>query len=77
MFGMFFFSLNEVAGVIPYSPCLLYTSEIMTLLHQLAVEQNKAILLSTHDIEQALVLSDKLWLLSKETGLQCLSLIHI
>eukprot|EP00975_Prorocentrum_lima_P057191 11997796-Prorocentrum_lima.AAC.1 len=43
----------------------------MTLLHQLAVEQNKAILLSTHDIEQALVLSDKLWLLSKETGLQC------
>lgn len=45
--------------------------EIMTLLHKLAVEQNKAILLSTHDIEQALVLSDKLWLLSKEQGLQC------
>ena len=41
------------------------------LLHRLAVEQNKAILLSTHDIEQALVLSDKLWLLSKEKGLQC------
>lgn len=45
--------------------------EIMTLLHNLAVTQNKAILLSTHDIEQALVLSDKLWLLSKENGLQC------
>lgn len=45
--------------------------EIMTLLHTLAVTQNKAILLSTHDIEQALVLSDKLWLLSKESGLQC------
>lgn len=45
--------------------------EIMTLLHNLAVEQNKAILLSTHDIEQALVLADKLWLLSKENGLQC------
>ena len=45
--------------------------EIMTFLHQLAVEQNKSILLSTHDIEQSLVLSDKLWLLSKETGLQC------
>ncbi len=45
--------------------------EIMTLLHRLAVEQNKAILLSTHDIEQALVLADKLWLLSKEHGLQC------
>lgn len=45
--------------------------EIMTLLHNLAVTQHKAILLSTHDIEQALVLSDKLWLLSKESGLQC------
>lgn len=45
--------------------------EIMTLLHRLATEQNKAILLSTHDIEQALVLADKLWLLSKEHGLHC------
>ncbi len=45
--------------------------EIMTLLHTLATEQNKAILLSTHDIEQALVLSDRLWLLSEENGLQC------
>lgn len=45
--------------------------EIMTLLHRLAVEQDKAILLSTHDIEQALVLSDRLWLLSREEGLQC------
>lgn len=45
--------------------------EIMTLLHRLAVEQHKAILLSTHDIEQALVLADKLWLLSRENGLQC------
>lgn len=44
--------------------------EIMHLLHRLAEEQQKAILLSTHDIEQALVLSDKLWLLSKEHGLQ-------
>lgn len=45
--------------------------EIMSLLHRLAVEQKKAILLSTHDIEQALVLADKLWLLSREHGLQC------
>lgn len=45
--------------------------EIMTLLHRLAVEQQRAILLSTHDIEQALVLADKLWLLSKENGLEC------
>ena len=45
--------------------------EIMHLLHRLASEQNKAILLSTHDVEQALVLSDKLWLLTKGKGLQC------
>ena len=45
--------------------------EIMHLLHRLASEQNKAILLSTHDIEQALVLSDRLWLLTKGKGLQC------
>ncbi len=45
--------------------------EIMHLLHRLATEQNKAILLSTHDIEQALVLSDRLWLLSCEKGLKC------
>lgn len=45
--------------------------EIMDLLHKLAVEQNKAILLSTHNVEQALVLADKLWLLSQERGLQC------
>ncbi len=45
--------------------------EIMSLLHRLAIEQHKAILLSTHDIEQALVLADKLWLLSKGKGLLC------
>lgn len=45
--------------------------EIMELLHNLAIGQNKAILLSTHNIEQALVLADKLWLLSSKSGLQC------
>lgn len=44
--------------------------EIMSLLHNIAAEQNRAILLSTHDIEQALVLGDRLWLLSREYGLQ-------
>lgn len=39
--------------------------EIMTLLHRLASEEQCAILMSTHDIEQALVLGDKLWLLKK------------
>ena len=45
--------------------------EIMNLLHRLAVEENRAILLSTHDIEQALVLADRLWLLSSQGGLEC------
>lgn len=44
--------------------------EIMSLLHSIAAEQNRAILLSTHDIEQALVLGDRLWLLSREYGMQ-------
>ena len=43
--------------------------EIMTLLHRLAEEEQKAILLSTHDIEQALVLADRLWLLTPENGM--------
>lgn len=45
--------------------------EIMTLLHRLAVEEGKAILMSTHDVEQALVLSDRLWLLTGSHGLEC------
>ena len=36
--------------------------EIITLLHHIATTQNKAILLSTHAIEQAMVLADSLWL---------------
>lgn len=43
----------------------------MNLLHRLAIEEERAILLSTHDIEQALVLSDRLWLLSSDAGLEC------
>lgn len=42
--------------------------EIMTLLHRLAGEEQRAILMSTHDIEQALVLGDRLWLMKKERG---------
>lgn len=45
--------------------------EIMRLLHNLAVMQNKSILLSTHDIELALLLADRLWLLAKGKGLIC------
>lgn len=43
--------------------------EIMNLLHDLAMEQGKTILLSTHDISLALLLADRLWLLSREKGL--------
>ncbi len=42
--------------------------EIMNLLHHLAVTQNKTILLSSHDIELALLLADRLWLLSCAKG---------
>lgn len=45
--------------------------EMMNLLHDLAVKQHKTILLSTHDLEQALQLSDRLWLLSKSEGMVC------
>lgn len=45
--------------------------EVMALLHRLAVEEDKAVLLSTHDIDQALVLADKLWLMPPDRGLVC------
>lgn len=38
--------------------------ETMQLLHDLASSQKKAILLSTHDISQALMLADKLWIIT-------------
>lgn len=43
--------------------------EITQLLHDIAHQQDRAVLLSTHDLEQALRLSDQLWLLTKN-GLQ-------
>lgn len=45
--------------------------EIMTLLHNIARKQHKTILLSTHDIDQALIQADRLWLLSPGNGLCC------
>ncbi|MBN1113590.1 MAG: ABC transporter ATP-binding protein, partial [Bacteroidales bacterium] len=38
--------------------------EIMHLLHRLARENNKLILLSTHDMELALQMADRLWVLA-------------
>jgi len=40
--------------------------EIMQLLHSLSSNLQKAILLSTHDLEQALRFADKIWLLGKD-----------
>ena len=43
--------------------------EIMLLLHDLSRETGKTIFLSTHDLDLALQLADKVWLLDKELGL--------
>lgn len=40
--------------------------EVMALLHRLASEQGKAILLSTHDISQAVSLADELWVVTHD-----------
>ena len=45
--------------------------ELMILLRELAVDEGKSILLSTHDIELALALSDRIWLLEKYEGVTC------
>lgn len=44
--------------------------EIMQLLHTLAHDYRKTIFLSTHDLELALQIADKLWLMDKEHGLK-------
>lgn len=43
--------------------------EMMWLLRTLAHEQNKAILISTHDMEIALQTADSLWLMSRQHGM--------
>ena len=45
--------------------------ETMVLLRKLAHKQNKAIILSTHDIDSAIGMGDKLWLLSKGKSVRC------
>jgi iron complex transport system ATP-binding protein len=44
--------------------------EIMRLLHQLTRTQQKAIFLSTHDLELALQIADTVWLMDKEKGVR-------
>jgi iron complex transport system ATP-binding protein len=45
--------------------------ETMSLLHRLATEQGKAILLSTHDLDLAIQMSDCLWLQEKGRPMMC------
>ncbi len=45
--------------------------EVMRLLRKLAVKEHKAVLLSTHDVDQALAMSDRLWLMTRERGMLC------
>jgi iron complex transport system ATP-binding protein len=45
--------------------------ETMLLLRKLAKEQRKTILLSTHDMDSAIQMGDRLWLLEKERPIAC------
>lgn len=45
--------------------------ETMALLRRLAVEQQKAILLSTHDLDLAIQMADRLWLQEKGRAMAC------
>lgn len=45
--------------------------EIMGLLHNLARSEGKSILISTHDMDVALKLSDRIWTLRKGAGILC------
>ncbi len=45
--------------------------EIMLLLHKLAHKTQKAILLSTHELDLALQAADRIWLISSEHGVEC------
>jgi iron complex transport system ATP-binding protein len=44
--------------------------ELMRLLHQLARDTNKGILLSTHELDLALQVADKIWLLKSDRTLE-------
>ena len=44
--------------------------EIMLLLHRLAHKTQKAILLSTHELDLALQAADRIWLISSENGVE-------
>lgn len=45
--------------------------ETMLLLHHLAHEHHKAILLSSHDLSQSLMLADELWVINNKREMYC------
>ena len=45
--------------------------EIMALLRRLAADEHKAVLLSTHDVDQAFAMADVLWLMTPHGGMTC------
>lgn len=45
--------------------------EIMLLLHRLAHQTKKGILLSTHELDMALQAGDRIWLMDKKSGVEC------
>ncbi|MDD5185117.1 MAG: ABC transporter ATP-binding protein [Paludibacter sp.] len=45
--------------------------EIMLLLHKLAHKTQKAILLSTHELDLALQAADRIWLMGTDAGVEC------
>lgn len=45
--------------------------EIMLLLHKLAHNTGKAVLLSTHELDMALQAADRIWLITSESGVEC------
>jgi iron complex transport system ATP-binding protein len=44
--------------------------EILNLLHRLSSEEGKTIFLSTHDLELALRVADRVWLMTKKGAVQ-------
>lgn len=45
--------------------------EIMLLLHKLARNTQKVILLSTHELDMALQAADRIWLITEKNGVEC------
>lgn len=45
--------------------------EIMLLLHKLAHQTSKSVIISTHELDMALQAADRIWLMTKTNGIEC------